>query len=77
MLSYRGITKIVQKIEGMIFIDPLILQNDNVILRMVNSGIEYGNEYVGNFSPLVATPTSDRCYRSFFMAFKYNLGITY
>lgn len=56
-------------------INILRLQDNKIMLRMVNSCIEYGYEYVGNFSPMVITPTVERCYRSFFIAFKYNLGI--
>lgn len=50
------------------------VNDGSICLKMLTAKLPYGYEYTGNQKQFVATKSTDRFYRAFFMAMKHHYG---
>lgn len=48
--------------------------DENVTVKLLNSVLSFGNEYLGNFQRVVVTPLTERCFRTVICAMKHHLN---
>ncbi|KAL0892691.1 hypothetical protein ABMA27_014410 [Loxostege sticticalis] len=70
------VTKDVREVTDFNWISQLryYWRGERMTCSMITTEVEYGFEYLGNIGRLVATPLTDRCFRTLMSALKLNLG---